>query len=745
MSCGFYINFILATFALTACGQDSQPYIHQERGGLVSVEAEHWYRSQGYREIFYYTGNAVCPDRDSNADPSFLEYSILFSEPGEYRFYLLGNRIRSSTGSESIIRCALYDGNTLQIDSCSIPDLHAPQWNGWDHDPAGFRIENPGNYFFKIQAGPNRSFCLDKFIFSSDSGFAPSGSGPVETLEMDSIREDYPVILPPAWAFGVLYGAYTNQEQTMEAVDSLLNGDFPVDAFWIDSYFWDFNAGKGPGGYIDFVGDTAAYPDPEKLWTGLADRGIKAGVWIWDQINEEGNEETFREFKERGYFRRVYENRNGWHNESRNTRTGQIDFGDPEAVVYWKNKLKPFFDKGLDFLKLDNSAEIAFCRAAFSAGQEMGRETGGRGFILAHISSIDDKRLKLYPTRWTGDAKICWSQPDYPDLSVYAMGGYKENIAMVADPKRSTYEVPFLTHDAGGYDYFGSTEQSDELYTRWIQFAALNSIMTVFSSSRNPTRNHPYRYPEPVRENFRKYTHLRMRLFPYIYSSAMQSRLTGRKMVQGDGVHEYQFTLGDALLVAPVYVHGSRRRTLFLPQGQWIDFETDSIFEGKSTITVDAPLNKLPLFVRSGSIIPMRNYARSIGSGTSDTMNLHIYPSDDRTEFNLYEDDGSSNDYLENKFSTTVLSVQKTDHTTRFQIGPATGWYRGMNPRRTYVLHFHLAGKPDTVYLDGKLLHETNAINPVPAGGWKYERDTGQLVLAHSCLKEKGCRVKIVY
>lgn len=706
--------------------------------GLVSVEAEHFFRSEGWEEHYYYTGNAMRPDMEDPADSSFLLYKIRIPAPGVYRFHLLGNQIRSEEEIKSGIRCTLYDHRhrVIQSADCPVPGLYAPRWTGLNKETIEFKVERADSYLFRIEAATGRSFSIDKFVFSSIDGFSPSGTGPRETLTGESLPvKDPRIILPPSWAFGVLYGGYTDQEQTLDAIDSLLLDDFPVDAYWLDSYFWDFNRGRGPGGYIDFTGDTTAYPDPGQLWSNLGDRGIKAGLWIWDQINESGNEAVFRDFQERGFFKNVYRNRNGWHNEPRDTRTGVIDFENEDAVAYWKKRLEPFFEDGLDFLKLDNSSGIPFCRAAFTAEQEMGRETGGRGFIIAHLMSISDDRMKLYPTRWTGDSRICWSQPDYPNLRIYAMGGYKENIGMVADPGLTTYEVPFLTHDAGGYDYFGSEEQSNELYTRWIQFASMDNIMSMFSTASNPTRNHPYRYPEPVRENFRKYSHLRMRLFPYLYSAAMQSRLTGTKMIRGDGVHEFQYTLGDDLLVAPVFESGSRQRTLYLPDGEWIDFETDEEYKGGRTITVDAPLDKLPLFVRAGSVLPMRNYARSIESGSNDTLSLHVYPSEKPSQYILYEDDGTSNDYLEDVYSATTFSVRKSGSEITFEVSPVKGTYKGMGNVRYYRLQFHLSGRPGEVYLDGKRM----------PSGWVFDGNTARLSLSCMCVKENGFRVRIVY
>ena len=576
-------------------------------------------------------------------------------------------------------------------------------------------------------------YYLDKIVLSSDPEYQPHGTGPEPTcIGCEQGKRDK-IVLPPQWAFGVLYGGYTDHNQTINVIDTLINGDFPIDAYWIDSYFWDFNEGEGPKGYIDFIGDTVAFPDMKKLWGILEEKKIKSGIWIWNLIQETGNEKAYNEFNDLGYFSNTYKNTNGWHNETKNTMTGSIDFDNPDAVAYWKEKLKPFFDKGLDFLKLDNSSDIDFCSAAFSATQEMGKETKGRGFILAHVHTTYDYRHKLYPTKWSGDAKIAWTQPDYPNLYEYAMGGLKENIGMVADPKRSTYEIPFLSHDAGGYNYFGSMDQSPELYTRWIQFASMNSIMMFFSSTENPTRNHPYRYSETVQDNFRKYTHMRMRLFPYLYSYAINSHLTGEKMIQGVESLEYQYLLGNEILVAPVFEKGAITKKISLPKGEWIDPETKQVYTGSQEITLDAPLSKLPLLFRKGAIIPLRNYARAIELGSNDTLTLEAYPSEEISSFDFYEDDGLSNEYLEGKIAKSSFSLQHNKNGIQFIINPVSGDFSGMKEDRFYVLHINLTGPPKKVNLNDK----------DEGFEWSYLKDKAVLEIKFHASKFKKQVIKV--
>jgi alpha-glucosidase (family GH31 glycosyl hydrolase) len=493
------------------------------------------------------------------------------------------------------------------------------------------------------------------------------------------------VVLPPAWAFGVLFGGYTDQAGSMARVDSLIAADFPIDGYWVDSYFWDYvRRGDGPGGYVDFVGDREAFPDMAAMWAYFAERNIKGGIWIWNTVLKTGNEEVFADFEERGYFDSVFINTNGWHNEDRNTPDGVIDFDDPRAVAYWKELLKPFFAAGLDFLKLDRSSEIPFLKAAFEATQELGRETRGRGFILNHLHSTYDPRYKLYPTKWSGDAKIAWQQPDYPNLGNYSMGALRENILMVADPRRTTADIPFLAHDAGGYNFFGSQDLGDELYIRWLQFSSLQPLMTFFSTADNLTSNLPYRFGGATTRIVREYAHLHQRMFPYIYTYAHRTRNGTGDIVGGDGIHPDQYRFGNELLVAPIYAPGQRERDVYLPAGtDWYDFHTGRRYSGGQTITINAPLDRLPLLAHAGAILPLREYHRTIEGGSNDSLTLLIWAGADGS-FTLFEDDGSSNGYREGQVAQT--RIEWNDRLGTLTVLPVRGSYLGMRNDRHYTL-----------------------------------------------------------
>jgi alpha-glucosidase (family GH31 glycosyl hydrolase) len=357
---------------------------------------------------------------------------------------------------------------------------------------------------------------------------------------------------------------------------------------------------------------------------------------------------------------------------------------------------------------------VPYLKANFEATAELGKETNGRGFILSHLMHSDNPEFKKYPTKWTGDAKIAWTQPDYPDFSQYAMGGYKENIEMIANSRRSTYEIPFLAHDAGGYDFFGTTDTLDnwdELYIRWIQFASFSPIMTVFSTAKNPRRNHPYLFSKEAQEVFKFYTNLRLQLFPYRYTLALNARLNGAAMISSSSENPHQFLLGRELFIAPVLEKGASTMLVHLPEGKWIDFYSEKIYDGNQTIRLQTSLSQIPLFIRKGAILPARNNARSIELGSNDTLAIDIYP-DGLSSFTLLEDDGKSNDYLKDAIGKTKFSYRESEKL--LVIEPMQDAFDGMpNPRFLNIkIHFvksvaraALNGKPISLFrLESEIL-----------------------------------------
>lgn len=515
---------------------------------------------------------------------------------------------------------------------------------------------------------------------------------------------DSNVILPPAWAFGVLYGGYTDQEKTIERIKDIQKHDYPIDAYWIDSWFWSFDdRGKGPEKYIDFIADTIAFPDRKRLWDFMEMNSIKGGFWIWDCILKTGNETVFNEFDSLGFFSQVYLETNPWHNNNttiamfqigtgkKGTLCGNIDFENPKAVAYFKNKLKPFFDEGADFLKLDRTTKIETVKAVFEISQEFGKETQGRGFMLSHASGLENETFKRYPAKWTSDTRSDWTiQNPLKNFNSWVPSvAFQENIEMFTNPNKPSSKIPFLTNDTGGFD-IGITDQLDEeLYIRWVQFSAFNPIMELFSQPENNTSNLAFNYSGRADKIFREYSHLRMELFPYIYSYALAARLDGINIIRPVENQLYQYYFGNEFMVAPVYKQNIISLDVYFPDGDWVNFWTAEKIAGGKTETISAPLEQIPLFVKEGSIIPMRPYAPSIEKGSDKMLTIHLFPGKNGV-FKLLQDDGISNDYLSGIYAETLFELQQTDNQSfKFIVNKTNGSFQGMSDNFILQIKVH--------------------------------------------------------
>lgn len=530
------------------------------------------------------------------------------------------------------------------------------------------------------------------------------------------IAKDTNIVLPPAWAFGILYGGYTNQEQTIERINYIICRGYPIDAYWIDSWFWSLtNKGKGPEKYIDFVADTVEFPKRADMWTFMQNNCIKGGFWIWDCILKTGNEKAFDDFYSRGYFSNTYIESNPWHNKSTSTAMfaddsnnsgtlcGNINFNDSAAVSYFKKRVKHFFDEGVDFIKLDRTSSIPVCKSMFEITQELGKETKGRGFILSHTGGIESDEYKRYPAKWTDDTRADWNieTPTKKFNSWVPKVAFRENISMFIDSAKSSSKIPFLSNDMGGFD-MGITDVIDEeLYIRWMQFSFFTPIVEIFAQPENNTSNLPYLVSERSDDVFIKYSHLRMELFPYIYSYAHQCRLTGTNIIRSIPGNKSDYLFGNEILVSPITEKGCTLKKINLPKGNWINFYNDAEFSGDKEYYINSHIEEIPLFVKAGSVIPMRNYARSIELGSNDTLNIHVFTGSDG-DFSLFEDDGKSNDYLNGGYSKTNILIKTGNKDDVIKIDAIKGSFKEINYKRVYRFIIHTKKNIHSSFLNGK-------------------------------------------
>jgi hypothetical protein len=184
-----------------------------------------------------------------------------------------------------------------------------------------------------------------------------------------------------------------------------------------------------------------------------------------------------------------------------------------------------------------------------------------------------------------------------------------------------------------------------------------------------------------------------------------------------------QYMFGKELLVAPITAPGNgkpARKEVYLPAGQdWFDFFTGDLYGGGKAVTHECPPDRMPLFVRAGSILPMAPEMAYSDQKPADPLTLDVYAGSRPAEFNLYEDDGVSLDYRAAAYAWTPLRFgsEKPGHYT-LSIGPVQGKFQGQLAKRRYVVRVHGLFKPDDVALNGHKLPETEPCHDGPGWSW---------------------------
>ncbi len=351
------------------------------------------------------------------------------------------------------------------------------------------------------------------------------------------------------------------------------------------------------------------------------------------------------------------------------------------------------------------------CKTAVEAIED---NSDDRSFVWSVCGWAGTQR---YSTIWNGDQAGDWNN-------------IKINIATMVGSGLSG-------HNLASGDVDGIFGGSSITYTRDLQWKCFLPNLMVISGWSNYQKQ-PWAYSANYRDVNRKYLKLRQRLIPYIYSYCWESNQTGVPMTRAMVLEfpedpitwgtdtEYQFMAGEWFLVAPVYASGSTRSDIYLPEGPWFDYWDGTLFEGGQTIeSYNAPMEKLPLFVKAGAIIPMYPEALHDREKEKDTLTLDIYPYGE-TSFDLYEDDGVSKLYRVGEYATTHFAVSGMYNGTQditVNIGECDGYYDGKYESRAYWLNVHSTNKPDSVFIKDNLMTEHASMDALhqASQGWYYD------------------------
>ena len=472
--------------------------------------------------------------------------------------------------------------------------------------------------------------------------------------------------LPPRWALGMGDANCYNRGAKKGHNTSGHNGTTPdVISLIADQYI----ANDIPRGWIlPNDGYGCGYTKLDSVITELGKRGFHTGLWT-----ENGVEKIAREVGQYG------------------SRLCKLD-------VAW-------IGEGYKFA-------IDGCRSAYEGIE---KNSDARGFIWSVCGWAGTQRNSVV---WTGDQKGSW---DY----------IRWHIPTVAGSGLSA-----LNCATGDVD--GIFAGSDKTFTRDLQWKCFTPVFMSMSGWA-PKDKQPYIYGEPYTSINRKYLRLKLRLTPYMYSLCHEASVSGvpavralvleypRDPVALGSLTRYEFLLGANLLVAPVYRDEEKRDSIYLPEGRWFDYWDGKVYEGKTWLNAyQAPLEKLPLFARAGSIIPMFQQMNYDNERPADTLTLDVYPGP-CAEFMMFEDEGSNREYREGKFAMTSLSAvcDAANRVTAIKVGPATGNYKGKLQSRSYIIGVHSKSVPKGISIPGEKIskRKTSADLEKRPAGWFFNPD----------------------
>ncbi len=630
--------------------------------------------------------------QDSHISLFDLSGRVIFQEfPGEARLNLAGDSVKAFCKFRLQSEEALYglgqfrDGKLnlrktarelIQFNTqAAVPVLYSTGGWGifWDNPSRTIYTDNEEGMSFSSDYGNTVNY----YIFTGNS--------------LDDMIASYrkltgkaPMIADWALGFHQSRNKYATQQEVMDVAKRMKEKDIPMSSLFIDYYYWE-KYGTGSHRF-----DETLFPNVKNMLDSLhAVYGTKVVLTIWPTFRP--GIPNYEELAQKGLILDGAKALDGF----------VYDAFHPEASeIYWK-QVSALVDQGIDGWFLDGPEPDQPLSFLPTTTYEGPAEKIRNLYPLVHATTFYKGLLKARPnirpyilTRcaWASQQKIgtaIWSG-DIPTT-------FKElEIQVTAGLNFTATGIPYWTTDIGGYSGGDpADEKYREVFTRWFQYG---TFCPVFRSHgrRYPgdrkTSNELWAYGSEVQRICTGFINLRYALYPYIYSltgDVTHKNYTPMRLLAFDFPEDKnvldckdQFMYGPAFMVCPVLKASITKRKVYLPQGQqWIDYWTGNTYEGGKTIEADAPVERIPLFVRAGAVIP--NYTSLEKHVTTKVpIEIHIYKGADGS-FELYEDDGETLDYERGLFSRIPLVWKNKENT--LVIGKKEGEF-GENERDFYVI-----------------------------------------------------------
>lgn len=521
----------------------------------------------------------------------------------------------------------------------------------------------------------------------------------------------------PRWAFGLWQSRerYRTAAESLDVLAEFRRRRIPLDAIVQDWRYWQDDR----WGSHRF--DPERFPDPEGWIRAIHARHARLMISVWPKLYRGTGH--FRELEAAGFL---------YPETLRRPTTDWLghvhtfyDAFDPEARrLFWRQMERQLFAKGVDAWWMDatepeligegtpQALQATMHPTALGSGARMmnayalvnsqavyeGQRLAApdrRVFILTRSAFAGSQRYAS--ATWSGDVSASWDAfarqiPAGLNFTLSGIPYWTTDVGGFAVPPRFAREDPAPA----------DVEEWRELVTRWFQYATFCPLLRVHGQSPDREMWHFGGDNHPAYRSQLAFDRLRYRLLPYVYSLAagvtrrhgtmmralvMDFRADPRVLDVGD-----QFLFGPSFLVNPVTTHGARSRSVYLPAGSsWYDFWTGEVLAGGRTIEAPAPYERLPLYVRAGSIVPFGPELQSTDEKPADPITLWVYAGG-AADFELYEDAGVDNGYESGAFAT--IPLRWDEEARRLTIGKRVGSFPGMLAERDFRVVVVSAARP---------------------------------------------------
>lgn len=553
---------------------------------------------------------------------------------------------------------------------------------------------------------------------------------------MDGVIKNYRQLtgkaqVMPRWAMGFWQSRerYKTQTELLGTLKEFRRRHIPIDNIVQDWSYWPVDR----WGSHEF--DRERFPDPAGMVNEVHKLNARLMISVWPKFYL--GTEHFREFDEKGWMYRqaITDSIRDWIYPG---YFGSFyDAYRPEArKLFWKQIDEHLYSLGIDAWWLDATEPDILSNAGMNYRKALMNPTAlgpstrffnayalmnAKGIYEGQRAKNPDDRVFILTrsgfagmqrygtTTWSGDIGTCWE-----DLRVQIPAGINFSLS----------GLPYWSMDIGGFcvqkrferaaEGSEDLEEWRELNTRWFQFGA---FVPVFRSH----GQYPYREiwnlaPDghPAFSSMLYYNRLRYRLMPYIYSLAGKvwfedytlMRALAMDFPNDRKVYDLadQYLFGPSLLVCPVYRFGERSREVYLPGGaDWYELYSGRFAAGGQKLRADAPYERMPLFVRAGSILPVGPEIEYTGQKPEAPLDIYVYAGADGS-FGLYEDEGTNYNYEQGKYS--LIPFSWSEKAQELTIGERQGTFPGMVNERVFRI-IRISGDRPVPFLSEKAAGET--------------------------------------